>query len=166
MNQIQSDSYQRDASLSIVLASWVLMPKSFLPCQKRQNEAYTGGWAGVTSSNVNYALTFPKIAVCAILGKGTDLLDDLRYGMYLGSEEDAQTCLRRLKGERHREKPQVKFLLKSQDIKETALRVLNDFGEREPAVILGSTRGKSRPSRNIAIYVLAHLGSSPGSVQQ
>jgi putative transposase len=92
------------------------------------------------------------------LGKGSDLLNDLRYGTYLGSEEYAQTCLGRLKGEKHREKPQVKFLLKSQDIKETALRVLNDLGEKEPDMVLGSTRGKSRPSRDIAIYVLAHLG--------
>ena len=88
----------------------------------------------------------------------TDLLDDLRYGTYFGSEEYAQTCLKRLKGEKHREKPQLKSLLKSRDIKKTAFRVLNDFGEREPEVILGSPGRKSRPNRDIAMYVLAHLG--------
>jgi hypothetical protein len=92
------------------------------------------------------------------LCQDTDLLDDLRYGTYLGSEEYAQTCLKRLKGEKHREKPQLKSLLKSRDIKKTAFRVLNDFGEREPEVILGSPGRKSRPNRDIAMYVLAHLG--------
>ena len=92
------------------------------------------------------------------LGQEAGLLENLRCGMYLGTKEYAELCLKKLKGEVHPEKPQVKLLLRSKAIKGVALEILDNLGERDPDLVLGSRKRKSCLNRDIAMYILSHLG--------
>jgi REP element-mobilizing transposase RayT len=91
------------------------------------------------------------------LEKSGNLLSDLRYGLYFGSEEFAEECIQRAKKERHREKPQARFLLKSRDINTLTCQIIKRLGESEPASVLNTRKRRSR-IRDIAIYILYHLG--------
>jgi REP element-mobilizing transposase RayT len=89
--------------------------------------------------------------------KDTDLLRDLRYGLYLGSEEFSKECINRVGRERHREKPQYRLLLKGRNLRVLALEILERLGERTPDKILGSRKRHSL-NRDLAIYILYQRG--------
>jgi len=89
--------------------------------------------------------------------KNTDLLRDLRHGLYLGSEEFSEECVERVRRERHREKPQYRLLLKGRNIRALALVILERLGEKAPDKILGF-RKKHSLNRDLLIYVLYRLG--------
>jgi len=89
--------------------------------------------------------------------KDTNLLKDLRYGLYLGSEEFSEDCIDRVVKERHREKPQYRLLLKKKNLGVLALEILKRLGERTPDKILGF-RKKHSLNRDLAIYVLYQRG--------
>jgi len=91
------------------------------------------------------------------LGRGESVLEDLRYGMYLGTEEYAEECLRKLKSQSHREKPQIRRMLEARDIEEVLKKVLKGLGQSEIDPLL--TRGKKRNlTRDMAIYSLRQAG--------
>ena len=91
------------------------------------------------------------------LGRRKSVLEDLRYGMYLGTEEYAEECLRRLKSESYREKPQIRQMLEARDIEEVLKKVLKGLGQTEIAPFLAV--GKKRNlTRDMAIYALWQAG--------
>lgn len=85
------------------------------------------------------------------------LLEDLRHGLYLGSEEFSEECMERVKEEVHVEKPQARALLRSRDLRGLAIRILEGLGEREPESSL-KVRKYRHQNRDMAIYVLHQLG--------
>jgi len=92
------------------------------------------------------------------LGEERTLFDELRYGLYLGSDEFAEECIKRVKEEDIREKPQVRFLLKGRDIQPLAFKIFKELGEKDPYSVMRSKRGTRRPKRDIVIYILSYLG--------
>jgi hypothetical protein len=86
-----------------------------------------------------------------------NLLEDLRHGLYLGSEEFSEECMRRFKGEQHYEKPQARSLLRSRDIRALTIKILKGLGEKDPESVL-SVRKYRCQNRDVAIYVLYQLG--------
>jgi len=86
------------------------------------------------------------------------ILADLRQGLYLGSEDYAEECLRRAKEEKHQEKPQVRMLMGEKDIQTLANKVLEQLGEKNHQLIF-QVRKKNCPNRDIAIYILYQLGA-------
>lgn len=86
-----------------------------------------------------------------------NLLEDLRHGLYLGSEAFSEECIERVKGERHPEKPQARSLLRSRDIRALAIEILKGLGERDPESALKVRKYRCQ-SRDVAIYVLYQLG--------
>lgn len=91
------------------------------------------------------------------LEEKSNLLEDLRHGLYLGSEEFSEECIERFKGEKYSEKPQGKSLLRSRDLRALAIKVLCGLGEKDPESVL-SVRKYRCQNRDIAIYVLYQLG--------
>jgi hypothetical protein len=85
------------------------------------------------------------------------VLEDLRYGVYLGTEEYAEECLRKLKGESHREKPQIRRMLRALDIEEVLKKVLKKLGQAEFDP-LRATGKKKNQTRDMAIYALKQAG--------
>jgi REP element-mobilizing transposase RayT len=85
------------------------------------------------------------------------LLEDLRHGLYLGSEAFSEECMERVKGEEHHEKPQARSLLRSRDIRALAIKILKGLGEKDPESVL-KVRKYRCPNRDVAIYVLYQLG--------
>lgn len=85
------------------------------------------------------------------------VLEDLRYGMYFGTEEYAEVCLRRLKNESHREKPQIRRMLQARDIEEVLKKVIKEIGqtEVEPLRVAGRKRNLTR---DLAVYALRQAG--------
>jgi putative transposase len=94
----------------------------------------------------------------AYLKKADNLLAELRHGLYLGGEEFAAECFKRIRGEERKEKPQVKLLLKGRDIKTLTYQIVKQLGEKEPEKVLKTKRRERRPLRDITIYLLNHLG--------
>jgi putative transposase len=88
----------------------------------------------------------------------SNILDDLYHGSYLGSEEYASECLSKLTEEYHTEKPQIKNLLKSADIRTIALNIFDKLGEKDPEPLFHAHRRTTRPNRDVAIYALSRLG--------
>jgi REP element-mobilizing transposase RayT len=86
-----------------------------------------------------------------------DLLRDLRYGLYLGSEEFSEACIERVSRERHREKPQYRLLLRGRNIRPLALEILERLGEKAPDTILDFRKRRSL-NRDLAIYILYQRG--------
>lgn len=86
-----------------------------------------------------------------------NLLEDLRHGLYLGSEAFSEECIERVKGEEHHEKPQARLLKRSRDIRALAIKILKGLGEREPESAL-KVRKYRYQNRDVAIYVLYQLG--------
>lgn len=86
-----------------------------------------------------------------------NLLEDLRHGLYLGSEAFSEECIERVNGERHPEKPQARSLLRSRDIRALAIEILKGLGERDPESALKVRKYRCQ-SRDVAIYVLYQLG--------
>lgn len=85
------------------------------------------------------------------------LLEDLRHGLYLGSEGFSEECMERVKGEGYAEKPQARSLLRGRDLRGLAIRILEEFGEREPESVL-KVRKYPHQNRDMAIYVLYQQG--------
>jgi len=86
-----------------------------------------------------------------------NLLEDLRHGLYLGSEAYLEECMERLKGEGHPEKPQARSLLRSRDIRALAIKILKGLGEKDPEFVLRVRKYRCQ-NRDVAIYVLYQLG--------
>ena len=87
-----------------------------------------------------------------------NLLDELRYGLYLGSELFVQEWQERLLAERHREKPQARSALEDQDISLAVGKVFLKLGVENPSSLLRPRRREKRPERDLAIYILCSLG--------
>jgi chromosomal replication initiation ATPase DnaA len=77
--------------------------------------------------------------------------------MYLGTEEYAEECLRKLKGESYREKPQIRRMLQAQDIEDVLKKVLKELGQAEIDPLLATGR-KRNITRDMAIYALRQAG--------
>jgi REP element-mobilizing transposase RayT len=86
-----------------------------------------------------------------------NLLEDLRHGLYLGSEEFSEECIERLRGEGHHEKPQGRSLLRSRDIRALSVKIMKRLGEKDPESVLKVRKYRCQ-NRDVAIYVLYHLG--------
>ncbi len=91
------------------------------------------------------------------LEKGTEVLNDLHHGLYLGTPAFAEECLQRANKEKHREKPQFRALLNGRDIRQVAIRVLKKIGDQNPIVTLNGQRSHS-PLRDVAIHIVYELG--------
>lgn len=87
----------------------------------------------------------------------SDLLKDLQHGLYLGSEEFSEKCIQRAKREEHREKPQLRSLLRGRDLRTFVLEILEKLGEKDLDLILNSRRSRSS-KRDVAINILYQLG--------
>jgi putative transposase len=85
------------------------------------------------------------------------LLEDLRHGLYLGSEAFSEECIERLKGKGHREKPQARSLLRSRDIRGLVTKILKGLGEKDSESVLKVRKYRCQ-KRDVAIYVLYQLG--------
>jgi len=97
-------------------------------------------------------------AQLAYVGKEKSLLDELRYGLFLGSERFVEKWKKRLQGERHREKPQARTALKDQGISVVAKQAFSALGIEDPSPFLKPLRREKRPNRDLAIYIICHLG--------
>ncbi len=86
-----------------------------------------------------------------------NLLEDLRHGLYLGSEEFSEECIERFKGRKHHEKPQARSLLRSRDIRALSIKILKGLGEKDPESVLKVRKYRCQ-NRDFAIYVLYQLG--------
>ena len=86
------------------------------------------------------------------------LLADLKHGLYLGSESFVEEWKERLECERHREKPQVRSALRDQDISSIVKMVFLKLGVEDADMFLKPLRRVNRPNRDLAIYILCHLG--------
>lgn len=87
------------------------------------------------------------------LRKDEKILDDLRYGLYLGSEKFQEECIGKLKREDYREKPQGRSLLRGRDIRTIAIKILGRLGERDPESLLKVRKYRCQ-NRDVAIYIL------------
>ncbi|MEW6327521.1 MAG: transposase [Thermodesulfobacteriota bacterium] len=86
-----------------------------------------------------------------------NLMNDLRHGLYLGSEEFSKECIQRIRDEEHREKPQGRLLLGDRDIRSVAYNILERLGEKDPNAVLKFKKTR-RPKRDVTIYILYQLG--------
>jgi hypothetical protein len=88
---------------------------------------------------------------------GKSVLKDLRYGMYFGTEEYAGECLKRLRNESYREKPQIRRMLQTRDIEEVLRKVMKELGQTEidPLRVAGKKRNLPR---DITVYALRQAG--------
>lgn len=84
-------------------------------------------------------------------------LEDLRHGLYLGTEEFSEECRERAQNEGHREKPQARLLLRDRDLPSLAQTILERLGEKDPDSALAPRRRRCL-SRDVAIYLLHHQG--------
>ena len=91
------------------------------------------------------------------LEKGGQILQDLHSGLYLGTPDFADECLKKANKEKHREKPQIRALLGEKDIKQMAIKVLERIGDKNPVSSL-STRRRGAFLRDVAIHVLYESG--------
>jgi len=94
----------------------------------------------------------------AYLTQDGTVLDNLRHGLYFGSEDFSDECRQRLQGESRQEKPQIKSLLKSVDIQKCALDIVERLRAGRPEVILKARRGARNSQRDITIYVMSQMG--------
>ena len=92
------------------------------------------------------------------LGKEKTILDKLRYGLFLGSEQFVKKWKIRLRTEKDREKPQARMALKEEGIEVVTQRVFTALGVEHPGALEKPRRGESRPDRDLAIYMLCHMG--------
>ncbi len=86
------------------------------------------------------------------------LFDDLRCGLFLGSEAFAEHWQEQLFKEKDREKPQAKRLLRSGDVGKAAREILSRLGEKEIDSLLRPLRREKRPGRDWAMYILSRQG--------
>jgi len=86
-----------------------------------------------------------------------NILDKLWHGLYLGSKEFGEECIKKVKAESHREKPQGRSLLREKNIHDLVLKILEELGERSPQLVL-KVRKSRCCSRDIAMYILYQMG--------
>jgi len=86
------------------------------------------------------------------------IFDDLRYGLFFGSESFADTYAAKLKEEEHPEKPQIRAAFKKMNIFDVTRQVLLMLDVDDIQSILKPLRREKRPKRDIAIYILVNLG--------
>jgi hypothetical protein len=86
-----------------------------------------------------------------------NILDELMHGLYLGSQEFGEECIRRLQREGYREKPQGKSLLRGRDVQALALEILGKLGERDSESVFRVRKYRCW-NRDMAIYILYQLG--------
>ncbi len=86
-----------------------------------------------------------------------NLLEDLRHGLYLGSEEFSKECIERLGNEAQHEKPQARSLLRSRDIRALSIKILKELGEKDTESVLKVRKYRCQ-NRDVAIYILYKLG--------
>ena len=86
-----------------------------------------------------------------------NLLGELRHGLYLGSEAFSEKCIQRFKGEWDPEKPQMRSLLRSRNIKDLAMEILRKLGEKNPQSIFNVRKYRCR-NKDVIIYILYQLG--------
>jgi len=89
--------------------------------------------------------------------RNDNVLKDLRHGIYMGSEEFSEECIKRAKREDHREKPQFRALLRDKDLHSLAIKILDRLGEKDPSSVLGARR-RGFVNRDVAIMILYALG--------
>ncbi len=91
------------------------------------------------------------------LKERTNPLEDLRHGLCLGSQGFSEQCVERLRDEGPDERPQVRSLLRSKDIRSLAIRILEGLGEKDPESVLRVRKHRCQ-NRDVAIHILYHLG--------
>ena len=84
-------------------------------------------------------------------------LEDLRHGLYLGTEGFSEESRERVQKEEHREKPQARLLLRDRDLPAQAQTILERLGEKDSASVLHPRRRRCL-NRDVAIYILYQLG--------
>ncbi len=87
------------------------------------------------------------------------LLNDLRYGFYLGGAEFVEKWRTVLREEAHREKPVVRNVLKRQSMEAAANEIFAGLGVEDPVPLLRPLRRERRTERDLAIYLLCHTGA-------
>ncbi len=86
------------------------------------------------------------------------LFDDLRCGLFLGSESFAESWQERLFKEKTQEKPQAKMALGCRDIRKVTREILSRLDEKDIESLLRPLRRARRPNRDLAIYILSRQG--------
>ena len=66
-------------------------------------------------------------------------------------------CIERIKAEEHREKPQVRSLLRGRNIGALAWAILGKLGEKDPNLMLNVRKHRCL-NRDVAVYILYQLG--------
>jgi len=94
----------------------------------------------------------------AYVGEEKSLFDDLRCGLFLGSEAFAGRWQESLLEEKDREKPQAKKALRHRDISKATGEILSSLGEKEIESVLMPLRREKRPNRDLAMYILSRQG--------
>lgn len=97
-------------------------------------------------------------AQSAYVGEEKSLLDELRYGLFLGSERFVTKWKKILEEERHQEKPQARTALRGQGISAVIRKAFSALGVEDPSLLLKPLRREKRPNRDLAIYMICHLG--------
>jgi len=94
----------------------------------------------------------------AYLGRSESPLSELRYGVYLGSEEYGQRCAEMARGEPVAEKPQKRLLLRQEGKEEMAREILGRLGEKDidGQFVAGK---KQRPARDMCMYIMSQVGA-------
>lgn len=67
-------------------------------------------------------------------------------------KEFSEECIERFKGEEHHEKPQLRSLLRSRDIRALSIKILEGLGEKDPDLVLKVRKYRCQ-NRDVAIYV-------------
>jgi REP element-mobilizing transposase RayT len=93
----------------------------------------------------------------AYLRDDVKILENLYHGLYLGSEAFADECVRSIRDESGREKPQARQLLRDRDLQSCAEEVLKLLGEGDAGSVLKAGRRKVRPVRDLSIYALNRM---------
>jgi hypothetical protein len=91
----------------------------------------------------------------SFLEKKRNPLEDLRHGLYLGTEEFSEECRERTQNEGRREKPQARLLPRDRDLPGLSQTILEPLGEQDPDSALAPRRRRCL-SRDVAIYLLHH----------
>ncbi len=97
----------------------------------------------------------------AYAGEEKKLLNELKYGLFLGSARFVEKMKERLQEESHPEKPQVRMALEEEKIEVVLDKVFTALNVKDPDALLRPVRRAKRPDRNLAIYILCHLGIYP-----
>ncbi len=83
------------------------------------------------------------------LNQDSMILEDLRFGLFWGSEDLAQELRGKVIGEEHREKPQIRAFLQSRDVRNIAENVLIALGETNPATVFAAKERKKKMNRGV-----------------